>query len=98
LTALLVPVAERKNTVATSTPAPPSAVAKSPASHLVPAGFRRGLSEASDQGVIWRSADQAHRVLKVVYKDSVTMRDAEGRIYQMEEPRVEYILVPARID
>ena len=65
---------------------------------LVPAGFNRGLSEASDEGVVWQANDQPHRVVKVVYIDKVTMKDGNGRTYQMERPRVEYILVPAKID
>lgn len=64
---------------------------------LVPAGFNRGLSEASDEGVIW-SDKRPHRVLKVVYRDQVTLRDAEGNTYQVERPRVEYIVVPAKTD
>lgn len=63
---------------------------------LVPAGFNRGLSEASDHGVIWASGNRPHRVLKVVYQERVNFKDADGRTYQIEQPRVEYILVPAR--
>lgn len=62
---------------------------------LIPAGFNSGLSEAVDQGVIWQPDQQPHRVLKVVYKDCVTLKDANGGTYQVERPRVEYILVPA---
>lgn len=98
LAALLVPVSEKSNTVAT-TPKLPAAAEGTATTELVPAGFRRGLSEASDEGVVWQAPDRAHRVLRVVYKDTVTMRDEQtGRVYQIEEPRVEYILVPAKID
>jgi hypothetical protein len=97
LTALLVPVSEKPTTVAAA-PTAPATSAKANKSELLPAGFRRGLSEASDEGVVWQSPNSAHRVLRVVYKDTVTMRDNNGRIYQIEEPRVEYILVPAKID
>jgi hypothetical protein len=70
--------------------------AAAPASgELIPAGFNSGLSEAVDQGVIWQPDQQPHRVLKVVYKDCVTLKDANGGTYQVERPRVEYILVPA---
>jgi hypothetical protein len=65
---------------------------------LVPAGFDRGLSEASDEGVVWQSANRPHRVLKVVYQERVTLKDSAGRTYQVEQPRVEYILVPAKTD
>jgi hypothetical protein len=97
LAALLVPVGEKPSTV--SAPSSPAAAPSANISELVPAGFRRGLSETSDEGVVWQSPDRAHRVLRVVYKDTVTMRDQQnGSIYQIEEPRVEYILVPAKID
>ncbi len=72
---------------------PPSA-----ARELIPAGFKRGLSEARDEGVIWRSNDRPHRVLKVVYQDQVTLKDRSGTTYQVLQPRVEYILVPANTD
>lgn len=65
---------------------------------LIPAGFNRGLSEASDHGVIWQPDNRPHRVLKVVYRDRVTLKDNEGRTYQIEQPRVEYIIVPAKTD
>lgn len=65
---------------------------------LVPASFNRNLSEASDHGVIWQPDNRPHRVLKVVYHESVTFKDAEGRTYQIEQPRVEYIIVPAKTD
>ena len=65
-------------------------------SALVPAAFNRGLSQASDEGIFLHSNNQPHRVLKVVYRDRVTLKDAEGRTYQVEQPRVEYILVPAK--
>ena len=98
LAALLVPVSEKPTSV-TASPNHPELSTPAPAkTELVPAGFRRGLSETSDEGVVWQAPDRAHRVLRVVYKDTVTMRDHNGRIYQIEEPRVEYILVPAKID
>jgi hypothetical protein len=65
-------------------------------SSLVPAAFNRGLSQASDEGILMPSNNQPHRVLKVVYRDRVTLKDAQGRTYQVEQPRVEYILVPAK--
>lgn len=101
LTAWFVPVAPRQDPLADApqphsvTPAhPPS----TPARELIPAGFRRGLSEASDEGVVVRSAGEAHRVLKLVYTDHVTLQDAHGRTVEVEQPRVEYLMVPTRVD
>lgn len=73
-------------------------VRPAPAAPLVPAGFNRDLRETSDEGVIWHSSKQPHRVLKVVYQERVTLKDAAGRTYEVEQPRVEYILVPAKTD
>ena len=68
------------------------------ADQLIPAGFNRNLAEARDEGVIWQSNNQPHRVLKVVYMERVTLKDASGRTYQVDKPRIEYILVPADND
>ncbi len=91
---LFVPVddAGSKLAKATGKPAP---VFTADSSRLVPAGFGRNLKEASDQGLVWQSSQRPHRVLKVVYQDRVTLKDASGRTYEVEQPRVEYILVPA---
>ena len=86
-----------KSTTVTSA-APPVQRMPSAKSPLVPASFNRGLSQASDEGVILQSNNQPHRVLKVVYRERVTLKDAEGRTYQVEQPRVEYILFPAKTD
>jgi hypothetical protein len=37
-------------------------------------------------------------VLKFTYQDCATLRDDKGRTYQVEQPRVEYLLVPAKTD
>lgn len=96
VTALLVPLNQAPPQVAK---APPAHSSSNPSSgKFIPAGFNRGLSEARDEGVIWQSNDQPHRVLKVVYQDRVTLKDKAGRTYQVEQPRVEYILVPEKTD
>lgn len=65
---------------------------------LLPAGFNTGIRETSDQGVVWQPNSTPHRVLKVVSMDKVTYKDASGRTYQIEKPRVDYILVPDKAD
>ena len=71
----------------------------SPASGvLVPAGFNRDLREARDQGIVWQSNNEAHRVLKVVYMERVTLKGPDGRVYEVERPRVEYIHMPEQSD
>ena len=101
LAARFVPVTSRTGALADKTPPPsatPAQPPSQPARELVPAGFRRGLSEASDEGVVVRSAGEAHRVLRLVYTDRVTLHDPHGRTVEVEQPRVEYILVPTRVD
>lgn len=92
-----IPAGAPPQPIVNSAPAAPL-IRSSAATQLVPASFNRGLSEARDEGVIWQSSKQPHRVLKVVYRESVTLKDASGRTYQVEQPRVEYILVPAKTD
>ena len=47
--------------------------------------------------MIWQSNQQPHRVLKVVYQDRVTYRDPSGKTYQVEQPRVEPLLLHERL-
>jgi hypothetical protein len=93
----LLPGGNPPQPLADSRPAAPAIRPAAPAS-LVPASFNRGLSEATDEGVIWHSSQQPHRVLKVVYQERATLKDSAGRTYQVEQPRVEYIFVPAKTD
>ena len=93
----LIPGENPPQPVAGSRTATPEIRPAAPAP-LVPASFNRGLSEATDEGVIWHSSQQPHRVLKVVYQERATLKDAAGRTYQVEQPRVEYILVPTKTD
>jgi len=98
VTALLVPMNQGTGRIAETPPNRIHAVPSLTGGELVPAGFNRDLSEASDQGVVWQANKQPHRVLRVVYKERVTLKDAAGKTYQVEQPRVEYILVPAKTD
>lgn len=98
ITALLIPANSSPRQVAGNSPEPPNISVSPSPSELIPAGFNRGLSEASDEGVIWQSNQPPHRVLKMIYKEQVTLKDANGRVYQIEQPRVEYILVPTKND
>ncbi len=95
LTALIMPAGKpTANTVAQSST--PAATANTP--NFVPASFNRGLSEVNDEGVIWKSNNQPHSLVRVVYKDQITLKDAQGRTVEVEKPSVEYILVPAKTD
>lgn len=96
--ALMIPGAKSPATVARQA-APSSPVVTGAANpNFVPASFNRGLSEVRDEGVVWKSDNQPHSVVRVVYKDKITLKDANGRTFQVEQPRVEYMLVPAKTD
>ncbi len=103
LTALMLPHGGTTNRVADSTtitaPAPSSSGNSAiQQDRLVPAGFNSGISETRDEGVVWSPDKTPHRVVRVVSMDKVTYKDASGRTYQIEKPRVDYILVPDKAD
>ena len=100
LTALFMPVHQKdhnsvvRQTPTTSTPMQGSSM---PAK-WVPASFNSDLSQTADKGVIWYHQHGPQQVLKVVYLDQVTMKHKQGRTCQVEVPRTEYIIVPAKTD
>lgn len=97
--ALLIPTASKapenlaRRAAPVSQPAAPSS-----GGNFVPASFGRGLSEVRDEGIVWKSNNQPHSVVRVVYKDKMTLKDEKGRTFQVEQPRVQYMLVPAKTD
>lgn len=85
--------------LASNLPAAPAPVAVASApSNIAPASFNRGVSEVNDEGVVWKDDNQPHNVVRVVFQDKITMKDKNGRTYQVERPRVQYMLVPAHTD
>ncbi len=99
-TALLMPSpGNNKRTVASTPPSHASQPAPLVASNnLVPASFNRGVSEVHDEGVVWKAGNHPHSVVRVVYKDRITLKDENGRTFEVEQPRVEYMMVPAKTD
>lgn len=67
-------------------------------SAFVPASFNSGVSDADDLGVMWSGDRKPMRVVRVVYMDTVTYENREGDRLQREVPRVEYLVVPEKID
>lgn len=65
---------------------------------VLPASFDRGLRSTSDEGVVWHSRDGSHRVLRIEYFDRVTVTSQDGKTVEIEQPRVQYLIVPERID
>lgn len=66
--------------------------------NLVPAGFDRGVSQVKDEGLVWKNDTQPHSLMRVEYVDKITLKDRDGRTYQMEQPGFRYMLVPAKTD
>ncbi len=98
LTALLIPSQKISENIASQAPASLSQSPQTPSGNFVSASFNRGISEVRDEGIVWKSDKQPHNVVRMVYKDLITLKDKTGRTFQVEQPRVEYILVPANKD
>ena len=103
--ALLMPLGGKAPAVAQSgTPVPASSpaaeVAGVPAASrgFVPASFNRGVSDVRENGLVWDKSGRACRVVRVVYTDRASMTNARGERVEVEQPRVEYLLVPEKID
>ena len=65
---------------------------------LVPASVGSKVSEAQDEGLIWTRDGKPMRRVKVIYMDKVKYAGEDGKIVEMERPRVEWLLVPEKID
>lgn len=78
----------------------PASVPAAAMSHgdFVPASFDSGVSNASDLGVLWAGPDRPVRVVKVVYTDKVKLLDGKGGEIIATTPRVEYLVVPEKVD
>lgn len=101
ISAFMIPAGKAPENVASQDTAPvsaPLADNNTSSGNLIPASFNRGVSEVSDEGIVWKSNNQPHSVVRVVYQDRITLKDANGRTYQVEQPKVKYMLVPAKTD
>ena len=76
----------------------PSPITTQAPSSFAPAGFNRSLSGTHDEGVIWNPSNRPHRVMRFTYMDRVTMKNEKGETIQVERPRVEYVIIPEKID
>ena len=66
-------------------------------SGFVPASYGNNVQTASDEGVVWKE-NRPHRMVRVVYKEHGSFINEKGERVEAEIPRVEYILVPEKID
>lgn len=65
---------------------------------FVPASVGSGVEEARDEGVMWTPDGEAMRMVKVIYMDKVKFLNERGEVIEVEQPRVEYLMVPEKID
>ena len=98
MSALMVPLSQPKNIAASPKDPLAPTISANTQGTLVPATFSRDFTEATDEGIIWHDDQKPHRVVKVVYQDRVTMKDANGNTYEVEQPRVEYYMIPTESD
>jgi len=56
------------------------------------------VQETQDQGVIWGPDGKPVRQVKVIYVDKMKVVGEDGKIVEVERPRVEWLLVPEKID
>ncbi|HEY1123405.1 MAG TPA: hypothetical protein VGE67_17450, partial [Haloferula sp.] len=56
------------------------------------------VRETQDQGVIWDRNGKPMRQVKVIYVDKMKVVGEDGKIVEVERPRVEWLLVPEKID
>ncbi|MEP2775798.1 MAG: hypothetical protein ABJQ29_04970 [Luteolibacter sp.] len=67
-------------------------------SNFSTASFDTRLSETRDQGVIWSSAFQPQRIMRFTYTDEVTVQNEDGEMVKMKQPRIEYVIIPEKVD
>lgn len=100
MTALFLP--DQQKSIAENDAKPVSASTQSAQAstnpNFVPASFSRNLSDARDEGVIWRNQAQPLRLLRFTYMDEVQLRDETGKIIQVSKPKFEYVILPENID
>ena len=97
--ALLIPAGKAPEKIVSQSapvPAVSPSISRTANGNFVPASFNSGVSEVHDEGVVWKSNNQPHSLVRVTYKDKITLKDQEGRTFQVEQPRIEYMLVPAK--
>lgn len=73
-------------------------VAPSENQNFATASFDTSLRETKDEGVIWSSAFQPQRIMRFTYSDEVTVENEDGQMVQVKQPRVEYVIIPEKVD
>lgn len=92
--ALLIPTGEPSDSAKES-----GQVASRPASgNFIPASFDRNVSTVKNEGFIWGTDQSPKSVIRVEYKDKIIYRDSLNRTFQIEQPRVQFLAIPAKTD
>lgn len=97
LAALMVPAGNPNSQIVEEGDMPglaPAPITSAP-SQIAPASFG---SQTRDEGVIWRDKTQPHRVIRRVFMEQVMTQDANGRPVTEQLPRLEYMIIPEKID
>ena len=47
---------------------------------------------------MWTNDGKPVRMVRVIYMDKAKYRNPQGEIIEVERPRVEYLMVPEKID
>lgn len=100
LTALFLPVGKGPGAepqFASAVPVVEPSYTVSPPLNFSPASFQRNVQNATDQGVVWKG-DRPHRLMRFNYIERKVYTDALGKQVEIEIPRVEFHLVPERMD
>lgn len=65
---------------------------------LSPSSFVSHLRDTHDEGTVWHENNQPHRVVRMTYLDQATMNVSNGHPIYVKAPRVEYVVIPEKID
>jgi hypothetical protein len=65
---------------------------------FVPASFESDVSDTSDLGVVWARGSGPVRVLRMTYMDQVKLMNEQGEEAVFSVPRVQYLVVPEKVD
>jgi hypothetical protein len=92
--ALMIPLGKKTGTADTFQ----ETVSHPTSGNFIPASFDRNISTVKNEGMVWNSNQQAQSVIRVEYKDKIIYKDSMNRTFQIEQPRVQYLSIPAKTD
>lgn len=101
IAAFMVPAGTTEKQGAENVAAPEPVAAQLVAGSTSPVatlGFSPNLGDSRDMGVVWRGKHQPHRIIRRTYLEQDVVEDNEGNSVPVMRPRVEYIIIPEKID